>query len=143
MHDTFGGPVFGERVAGVAYRVRPSAYVVLRDASGRVAVVRTPRGGFLPGGGLDPDETPDDCVRREAQEETGLVLGPLVPLGTATELIRAVDEDAWFEKRCTFYTSVITGQGAPTEPDHALVWLTDDDACALLGHASHRWALAR
>ncbi len=32
-------------------------------------------------GRVDPGETPEDCARREAQEEAGLELGRLIPLG--------------------------------------------------------------
>jgi 8-oxo-dGTP diphosphatase len=136
-------PIFGTRHPGIDYRRRPSAYVVLRNAAGEVAVIRTPRGAFLPGGGIDAGESPEDAVRREAREEAGLALGALTPLGTANEFIRAVDEDGWFEKVCTFFTASVVDRGAATEPDHELLWLGDDEACALLGHESHRWAIAR
>jgi 8-oxo-dGTP diphosphatase len=136
-------PVFGTRLPGVDYRRRPSAYVVIRNAVREVAVIRTPRGAFLPGGGIDPGESPEDAVRREAHEEAGLALGPLTPLGAAVEFIRAVDEDAWFEKVCTFYTASVVARGEGTERDHELLWLDDDAARALLGHESHRWAIAR
>jgi 8-oxo-dGTP diphosphatase len=143
VDDVVTTPVFGTRLPGIDYRRRPSAYVVIRNAARDVAVIRTPRGAFLPGGGLDPDESAEAAVRREAHEEAGLVLGPLAPLGAAVEFIRAVDEDAWFEKVCTFYTASVVERGAATERDHELLWLGDDEACALLGHESHRWAIAR
>ena len=35
---------------------------------------------FAPGGGIEPDETPNVCLRREIEEETGIVLGDIGPL---------------------------------------------------------------
>jgi 8-oxo-dGTP diphosphatase len=136
-------PRFGAREPGVHYRRRPSAYAVVRNAAGEIAVVRTPRGAFLPGGGIDAGESAAEAVRREAREEVGFVLGELTSLGDAVELIRAVDEDAHFEKLCTFYTAPVAGHAAASETDHELLWLAPAEAMALLGHASHRWAVAR
>ncbi len=53
--------------------------IVLRDA--RVVLVSNPRGEWeLPGGKLEPDETPQGCVAREIAEELGLdvTVGPIV-----------------------------------------------------------------
>src|SRR5205823_1115151 len=61
-------PVFGIRLEGCRYTVRPSAYAVLRDEHRRIAVVRAARGWFLPGGGIEPHETVERAVEREAEE---------------------------------------------------------------------------
>jgi mutator protein MutT len=53
--------------------------VVLRED--RVVLVSNPRGEWeLPGGKLDPGETPEQCVAREIAEELGLAVsvGPIV-----------------------------------------------------------------
>ena len=47
---------FGEILPGVQYVDRPGGYGFLRDARGSLAVVETPAGLFLPGGGADPEE---------------------------------------------------------------------------------------
>jgi ADP-ribose pyrophosphatase YjhB (NUDIX family) len=67
-------------------RQRIAAYGVCRDADGRLLLARassslTVRGRwFLPGGGVQHDESPPDSLRREMDEETGLavVVGPLL-----------------------------------------------------------------
>ncbi|WIB67511.1 NUDIX domain-containing protein [Curtobacterium sp. MCBD17_035] len=64
-----------------------SAVLVVRDR--RVLMVRS-RGRdvlYLPGGKVEPGETPVDAAVREAREETALVLTPAdcQPFGTVTE----------------------------------------------------------
>ena len=51
----------------------PSASVILRDAQGRVLLVRHAEGVWTtPGGAIEPLEAPADAAVREAWEETGL-----------------------------------------------------------------------
>src|SRR5258708_36662926 len=52
----------------------PTVAVLCRDGKGRVLLVRQLETGrwSLPGGAMEPDETPEDAARREAEEETGL-----------------------------------------------------------------------
>jgi ADP-ribose pyrophosphatase len=58
------------------------------DAQGNVTLVRQYRSGArrelleLPAGGLEPDELPDECARRELQEEIGMYPEELIELGT-------------------------------------------------------------
>jgi 8-oxo-dGTP pyrophosphatase MutT (NUDIX family)/catechol 2,3-dioxygenase-like lactoylglutathione lyase family enzyme len=65
-------------VSAPSGRQRIAAYAVIRDGSGRVLLVRAsalshfPGLWFLPGGGVDHGEQPEDAVRREVLEETGL-----------------------------------------------------------------------
>jgi ADP-ribose pyrophosphatase len=66
----------------------PGASAVLPlHADGTITLVRQYRyaaGGFIleaPAGKLDPGESPEQCARREVQEEAGLLPGLLTPLG--------------------------------------------------------------
>jgi len=67
-------------------RQRIAAYGICVDAAGRLLLARaapslTLRGRwFLPGGGVQQGEHPTESLRREIEEESGLVveLGPLV-----------------------------------------------------------------
>lgn len=61
-------------------RQRVGAYAILRDAGGRILLVRaapwlTVAGRwFLPGGGVEHGEAPLDALRREVVEESGLAV---------------------------------------------------------------------
>ena len=130
--------------AGVAVVPRPSAWALVSDGTGRIAVVRTPQGVFLPGGGLEPGEDAAAAVVREAREECGLDIVPGEEVGRADEVVHAAAEGTWFEKRGSFLAATVAAHGvAPGEADHALAWLAPAEAAATLAHASHRWAVER
>jgi len=54
----------------------PSVSVAVRDQAGRVLLARHSEGGawVLPGGAIEPGESPADAAVREAWEETGLLV---------------------------------------------------------------------
>ena len=74
LSDWNGAPVFGVRTPDDSWVIRPSAYGVVQDERGWIAIVRTPEGIFLPGGGQEPGESPEEAVCREVLEECGLAI---------------------------------------------------------------------
>jgi 8-oxo-dGTP pyrophosphatase MutT (NUDIX family) len=136
-------PVFGTKLDGVEYVVRPSAYALLPNEAGDLAVMRTPKGHFLPGGGVEPGESVEAAVAREAREEAGLVVEASRTIGEAIEFTRALDEDAWYQKVSTFVGARVVGHADAAEPDHELLWLSPARAADALTPPSHRWAVER
>ena len=137
-------PAFGPREPGASYRLRPGSYGIIRDGEGNVAVVLTPVGTFLPGGGEYPGETPEETLRREAREECGFSVRVLRAIGVADEFIYSAAEESFFRKRGTFFEAAVeAGPRVAPEPGHELRWVARDDACALLSLESQRWALVR
>jgi 8-oxo-dGTP pyrophosphatase MutT (NUDIX family) len=136
-------PEFGVATPGYSYELRPGAYGVLRDGSGRIAVALTPAGVFLPGRGQKPGEPPEHALRREFAEECGLSIQVGRRIGVADELVFSREEGRGFRKRGTFYEALpCEGRIAGSlEPDHSLVWLPRSEAEARLSHESHRWAV--
>lgn len=139
-----GAPEFGLREAGVDYRDRPGAYAILLGSEGRVGVILTPGGTWLPGGGREADESDASALRRELIEECGLDCTLLRRLGEAIEYVHARAESTWFRKHGVFY---LVRPGAvvavPTETDHTLVWLATDEAVSRLSHGSQAWVMSR
>ena len=140
---TRGVPQFGARSSNRDYVPRPSAYVVLRNEGGLVAVVHTPKGVFLPGGGQDLGESPERAALREVEEECGLQAELNTCLGVAEQFVDAEAEGAYFAKRSTFYRARTVGSTIVTELDHELAWLSSEEAEQRLTHSSHSWAVAQ
>lgn len=137
-----GVPEFGEKAAGADYILRPGGYVIARNAQGEIAVLSTPRGFFLPGGGQDGSETPAQAAVREAAEECGLHVELTELLGTADELVFAASEGKYYRKRCAFFSAeVVRGDGGG-EGDHRLVWMSAEEAARRLRHQSQAWAVS-
>ena len=136
-------PVFGTRLPGVRYQYRPSAYALVRDAEGNFAVAQTPVACFLPGGGIDAGETPEQTVEREGQEECGLVLRSVSRIGQAIEISYSISDAAYYEKDSIFLTAQVIGSTTASESDHQLLWLSPEKAIETLSHGSHRWAVHR
>ena len=65
-----------ELVGGEELLQIPSVSIALRDDAGRVLLARHTEGDvwLLPGGAVEPGETPADAAVREMWEETGLVV---------------------------------------------------------------------
>ena len=114
--------VFGERDRHTDYWDRPGVYL-LAVKDGRLAVVRTKRGYFLPGGGLEDGESDADCIRREALEETGCAAEVGAFLCSA-EHYTAHDTKGPFHPIQSYYTGTVGEQLAPPqEPDIQFLWL--------------------
>jgi 8-oxo-dGTP diphosphatase len=134
---------FGIREPGADYRLRPGGYVVLRNDAGEVAVVETAKGLFLPGGGQDGEETPEQAALCETLEECGLIVRLTERIGVADELVLGKEERAHFRKRCTFFDALVGGADLDVDAEHEVTWLDPKEAVSRLAHGSQRWAVER
>ncbi len=127
---------FGTPLAGTNYTDRPGVYAVA-VIDGRVLVVETPMGWFLPGGGVMEDETPEATLRREVDEETGYAIAALTHVGSARQFI-----GAGINKVETFFMVELEGAGvAQAEPDHRPRWVAVEDAILGLKEEAQAWAV--
>ena len=130
--------VFGTQVDGHTYHARRAVYAVVRDSNGRVAAVRSRRHLFLPGGGIEGGETPEQALVREVEEECAQRLHIAEKIGEALQYFYASSEDKYFAMHAIFYAGTFLGQTSG-QAEYPVVWLLPDDQAPFF-HASHVWA---
>ena len=133
---------FGEPAeTGRRYTRRPGAYAVI--ARGHDLLVTHQDRPFeefqLPGGGIDPGETPLRALHREVFEETGWRILPVRRLGAFRRYAYMPEYDLWAEKLCHVYLAWPGRRvGPPTEEGHSAHWMPAARAAARLGNPGDR-----
>lgn len=135
--------VFGENRDDTDYIDRPGSYgVVARD--GEVLVVREASGIFLPGGGIEPGETPREALEREIAEETGFRVDAAREVGRAGQYTGTNAAGRAYFKKCVFYdVEVDFESGRRNEPELPNGWVDRERARELLAEEAFRWGLRR
>ena len=140
-------PRFGEsRRPDRQYRRRRGAYaVLLRGDSVLLTHQAEPVPEFqLPGGGVDPGESPLRALHREVHEETGWFIAPLRRLGAFRRFSYMPEYDLWAEKLCEIWLArPVRRLGPPVEPGHTALWLPVDEAIPRLANPGDRHFLHR
>jgi len=131
-------PTFGARISGRRYVIRRAAYAVIYSAEGMVATVKTRRGHFLPGGGIESGETDESGLIREVREECAREIALVRRIGAAVQWFGA--SRGFFEGHHVFFSGRFSSE-ASGAAEHELVWLERARAADLLFHASHTWAI--
>ncbi|MEL6642862.1 MAG: NUDIX hydrolase [Pseudomonadota bacterium] len=133
---------WGETVKpGMRYTQRPGAYAVLTRGDDVLLTHQAePIPEFqLPGGGIDPGESPLTALHREVMEETGWRIAQVRRLGAFRRFTYMPEYELWAEKLCHIYLARPTlRHGAPTEPGHAAVWMPGDLAIDVIANDGDR-----
>lgn len=119
--------IFGHREEGIHYIKRPGVYGICFDERNnelQVAVINTPRGYFLPGGGIEDGEDHNACLKREFVEETGYDIELADFIGKADQVGFTPRTKRYLELQGSFYIVRINEfVGGKVEEDHELNWL--------------------
>jgi 8-oxo-dGTP diphosphatase len=128
------------------YVLRPGAYAILPLLDGILLTMQTaPTVDIqLPGGGVDPGESPLRALHREVLEETGWRIARPRRLGAFRRFVYMPEYDVWAEKLCHVYVARPARQvSSPSEPDHETLVLGGAQAVDALGNDGDRQFLAR
>lgn len=139
-------PRVGEQVrSDKSYRLRPGVYAIL-VRRGHVLLthqsVPAPE-TQLPGGGIDPGESPLEALHREVLEETGWTITAPQRAGAYRRFTYMPEYDLWAEKLCSIYVArPALKRHAPSEADHTAIWTPISEAAALLDTPGDREFMA-
>lgn len=138
---------FGETPkTGTKYIRRPGVYAIL------------PRGGQLllthqeepepevqlPGGGIDPGESPIRALHREVFEETGWAITAPRRLGAFRRYVYMPEYDLWADKICIIYTALpVRPLGPPAEAGHTAIWASPDFAARAIANPGDRYFVSQ
>ena len=114
--------VFGERISGAEYLDRKGAYLIPVE-DGKLAVVKTEKGYFLLGGGIDENETDEECILRECLEEIGYEAEVGEYIGSAESYLTH-PEIGYFHPIQNYYSGKLLRKVSDEiEADHKLEWV--------------------
>jgi 8-oxo-dGTP diphosphatase len=135
--------IFGEKLENIEYIDRRAVYGIVINDEGEIAVIKTPTGYFLPGGGIENSETYVECLQREFVEETGYEAEVEKFIGRAS-LYHTSKTNQYLRGIGYFYTASLKFETSyKVEMDHELLWVEPDQCikCLFLEHQA--WAVSK
>ena len=134
MHKVFGVKEAAE------YYDREGSYII-PVCGDKVGVVKTPKGWFLLGGGLEKDESHIACIERECMEEAGYTVSVSRRLCSA-ETYCFHDTIGYFHPIQTYYIGELISKSAePAETDHVFEWVEYEKIKGKMYFEMQSWAL--
>ena len=124
-------------IPGKTYTSRPGAYAIL-PLKGRFLMTAQLRPHVdiqLPGGGIDPGESPLQTLHREVMEETGWRIAWPRRLGAFRRFTYMPEYDLWAEKLCIIYMAhPVRPLAPPSEAGHSAHFVAPELATDILGN---------
>ncbi|KPL58508.1 NUDIX hydrolase [Rossellomorea vietnamensis] len=135
--------VFGEKVPGLDYLKRTGVYaVIFHQEKDKILTVRNKTGHyFLPGGGMEENESHVECLEREMMEETGYDVSIRTYIGNAMCYFFSRKGEPFLGEGHFYLVELNEQMLEPLEDDHVPVWMDRKDAKSLLVHEHHYWAI--
>lgn len=118
---------------GKPYRDRMGAYAIIVGRDGNLLLVDEEGELQLPGGGIDPGESPVQAMHREAREETGWRISELRRIGSFQRYVYIPQYTMWARKsQLIFIARAVRPLGPPTESWHIPLWMAPEVAAERL-----------
>jgi 8-oxo-dGTP diphosphatase len=128
--------------SGVQYTQRPSVYGILTDLTGRVAVLEEAGQYYLPGGGIEKNETPEEGLKRELIEEMGCQMDVYQFLGQTIDYFLSYKEPVYYCIPASYY---LVGNfqivQKPTEGIYVVHWMDVAEVIPRMARQGFAWAV--
>jgi 8-oxo-dGTP diphosphatase len=119
----------GNKIDGVKYRERIGAYALIIDSEEKIALVKRDNNYFLPGGGVENDESYEECLKRECSEEIGYDLDIVQYIGRLLNYTKSIKHNEYLKLIGHFYIGkLLDMNNLKIEEDHELTWLPINEA---------------
>ena len=131
-------------LADKPYRDRRGAYGILTGPDGMLLLVEQDGELQLPGGGIDPGESPIQALHREVREETGWRIADPKRFYAFQRFVYMPDYGYWGHKVQSIYLArAIYPLHPPLEAGHIPVLMTPTDAAGNLDVEGDRVSVTR
>lgn len=142
MEKSENEKIFGTKLEGIQYKERAGVYGVALNEEGNIAVIKTHRGYFLPGGGIETDENHEQCIKREFKEEIGYDINVKQFIGKASSYRYAEGLKGYYHMVGFYYIVELMDKIAdPIEEDHELLWMNPKETSESLYLEHQAWAI--
>ncbi|MGE1115160.1 NUDIX domain-containing protein [Priestia megaterium] len=137
--------VFGVHEDKQKYITKIGSYAVIYDEQiSSIALIKNYKGDyFLPGGGLESDESPEECVKRECLEEAGLKVSIQENIGIAKQYFKSPNDYKYYLSEGHFYICKQLSKQNPLEECNELLWVKPSIAIKMVVHDHHKWAISQ
>lgn len=133
---------FGNPLSDRTYVLRPGAYGALVDSLSRILLIEASGGRlYLPGGGIEANETAEQAVVREFMEETGLEVSCGRQFAAAAQIVHCLAEPNGYKKTCSFFLVEFVDQRGRERCAYRTHWLDRNHALEAAHEAAHRHAI--
>ncbi|MEM0978045.1 MAG: NUDIX hydrolase [Pseudomonadota bacterium] len=125
----------------VTYTDRVGVYAIIQKGRSILLTEQADPGPEiqLPGGGIDPGESPLAALHREVFEETGWRIAAPRRLGAYKRYAYMPEYDLWARKICIIYSvQAVRALGPPREEGHRALWTDAVTAPDLLANSGDR-----
>ena len=134
MHKIFGIK------ENAPYKDREGAYLI-PVKNNKIGVVKTSKGYFFLGGGLEKGETHIECIERECMEEAGYCVSVKEKICSAETYLKH-PEIGYFHPIQTYYAGELTAKIlVRTEKDHSFLWIEYEKLKGNMYLEMQNWAL--
>lgn len=136
---------FGIKLNSLNYENRTGIYaVILNQSKEKLSIVRNGKGDFfLPGGGIEENESHFDCLNRELQEETGYSIRIGDYFGNAKRYFLSSNNEPLLNDGYFYSVKLLGKICEPVEDDHSIYWISLDTVEDILFNDHHTWAVKK